>query len=256
MGLLIGMTIIASIKTTSSSNPAGHPVSVEKPDYLATIRAPTPKPDPSAETEEHEVPIREQDFEQLTQYMIASAQHDATAMTALNSKSKLMNLIVGNDKTAGCYQSLQKAVVQMATTGRLLQRTDPLSQNTSECLNVAFSSANENNYQEAHQNEREEKTKAFLQTYVKANNPSIIRAAKEPSPENMMLWRTATLWHTNCIEGIPERAATVAAINDPEQAADKLRENAEEMVECMKQNEMQLIESIRGVPQVPSQNKE
>ena len=225
-------------------NPGGVPVPDPAPDYAATIRAPTPTPGTSGGTESREAPVIPQDVLKFTEYMAATAQHDAVAIAAGTNPVKLVNLIVSSPGTDQCYRELARTVKNMPGQGKMGLSTATESLAASRCLAAAAAALPEGHYRDTGQEERERRVATFLKNYAVASNPTTELAIREPSPRNMKFWRTSWQWHEPCYPQAAELAGPIAAETDPTQAVRMLANAASRVQDCMASSHRTLQEAV------------
>ena len=178
--------------------------------------------------------------------MAAVAYRDATAITAGEEPTRLMNLIIQSDGIKQCYIELVQAVTEMATTGNLLTPTLQQSIEASKCLERELAEIPNNHYAATPPDIKVDRVADFIENLAAASNPTTARTAIKPSPENMKFWRTSWGWYEHCYKRIPELAGQVATVDDPSEASEIVRLASTQTIQCLVETEQDLANTIRG----------
>lgn len=182
----------------------------------------------------------------FTAYMAAVAHRDATAITAGEEPTRLMNLIIQSDGIEQCYIELVQAVTQMAVTGKLLTPTHQQSIQASKCLERELAEIPNNHYAATPPDIKVDRVADFIENFAVANNPTTARTVTKPSPENMKFWRTSWRWYEHCYKQIPELAAQVSTVYDPSKASEIVRLASTQTVQCLIETEQNLANTVSG----------
>ena len=206
-----------------------------QPDYLATIRAPTPPPESGESAEERNVPVDATDLERFGLWMMANAWLPAVALATEGDDDRLWALLNARDGAQSCEAETITEIEAAAASGHLLTGTREMSLTAAECLENAIANQTDDDPQA-----RASTAERLLWHQTAASNPATATAAALPSPENMAYWRTAWPHQDQCREGIRERALRVSESDTATEATARLQAEFEDIANCMAERTHQI----------------
>lgn len=204
------------------------------PDYLATIQAPIPTPEPDQAVPSTTTAIYQTDRQRLTDWMVSSAWMSAAAAFSRASPERLLSLTAVSQERNPCYQQLAGGVHLLATGGKLLAPTGDITQQAIDCLDrAAGRNPQADNYLAQSLPERAQLLAELLRHHSIAGNPYTQQAASAPSPENIGQWRTVWPHQQHCRDDIARRAARVAALPTADETVAGIREQFDQIADCL-----------------------
>ena len=215
------------------------------PDYLATIRAPTPTPEPGSATDmpgERTTWVDDQDVELLTQWMVDSAWVQAVAIASGGDREGLRRALQPG-VAAECEPGVINSIRQMVATGKMLGSTERIALAAGECIRSAAAQADGVAGAKIGRGE----VARLLSAHSHGANPATTMTAAQPSPENMAFWRTVWPYQEDCRISATEQSGAIAASKDGKELETRLRAAFERIEACLTEGaEAILNESGQG----------
>ena len=233
-GACLALVAIAIAATAFPDTEPSLPPPQAAPDYLATIRAPTPTPLADTTAVGGTTHVDDIDIRRFIDWMTASAWLDAVAYAAQATDERLLALLAIPSDENRCYHQLAESIGLMARNGQLLGPTGAVTEQTVRCLGTDFNVAeNAANYLALSPADRTPQLASMLTLRAIAANPYTVAAALEPSPRNVGLMRTVWPHQQPCREAITAMAAATALLDDPAAVASSLGQHFGELDDCL-----------------------
>ena len=179
------------------------------PDYLATIQAPIPTPEPDQTVPATTTSIHQTDRQRLTDWMVSSAWMSAASAFSRASPERLLSLTAVSQERNPCYQQLAGGVHLLATGGKLLAPTGDITQQAVDCLDrAAGRNPQADNYLAQSLPDRAQLLAELLQHHSIAGNPYTQQAAaprrRKTSANGARSGRTSSIAATALPGGPPK----------------------------------------------------